>query len=55
MSSKYPSDNDDQIQEILKFCHHLEDVVGLEINQNIAAEIWIKHYAESWRNRHPLT
>ncbi|MGL1933701.1 MAG: hypothetical protein OCD01_01705 [Fibrobacterales bacterium] len=55
MSSKYPSDNDDQIQEILNFCHHLEDVVGQEINQNIAAEIWIKHYAESWRNRHPLT
>jgi hypothetical protein len=55
MSAQYPSDNGDQVQEILKFCQHLEDVIGQEINENIAAEIWIKHYAESWRNRHPFS
>ena len=54
MSSSNRSDNNQQIAEILKFCHHLEDVIGHEINPDIAANIWIRRFAQSWRNQHPF-
>jgi hypothetical protein len=54
MTPRNSSDNNQQVAEILEFCHHLEDVIGHAINPDIAAHIWIRKFAKSWRNDHPF-
>ena len=48
-------DNYDQLSKILKYQEHLSTVVGKEIDNNVAAQIWIRKYAEVWRLKHPVS
>jgi len=46
-------DNALQIDEIHKYQYHLSQILGREIDEDTAAWIWIRKYAESWRLMHP--
>ena len=46
-------DNEKQVCEITKYQQHLAELIGREIDKDIAAGIWIRKYAEIWRLRHP--
>jgi hypothetical protein len=47
-------DNEKQVKEITRYQRYLADVVGREIDKNIAARIWIRKYAKVWRLTHPF-
>ena len=44
-------DNSKQIAEIRKYRLRLSKILRKEIDEDIAAEIWIRKYAEAWRLR----
>lgn len=45
-------DNFLQIDEIKKYQRHLQEVTGEEVDEEVAALIWIRKYAHDWRLRH---
>lgn len=47
-------DNILQIIEIHKYRTYLYNLLGMDIDFEISARIWIKKYAEIWRLRHPI-
>jgi len=54
MGMQQHSDNNQQVAEIIKFCSHLEEMIGHAINPEVAAHIWIRKFAKAWRNEHPF-
>jgi hypothetical protein len=48
-------DNEKQVWEIAKYQQYLADLIGKEIDKDIAARIWIRKYAQIWRLRHPAS
>jgi hypothetical protein len=48
-------DNEKQVWEIAKYQQYLAEMVGKEIDKDVAARIWIRKYAKAWRLRHPAT
>lgn len=47
-------DNEKQVWEIVKYRQYLAELIGKEIDKDVAARIWIRKYAKIWRLRHPL-
>jgi hypothetical protein len=45
-------DNKLQIEEIRKYRHYLSQLLGYDIDEDTAAGIWIRKYAETWRLTH---
>jgi hypothetical protein len=48
-------DNEKQVWEIAKYQQYLAELIGREIDKDIAARIWIRKYAKIWRLRHPIS
>jgi hypothetical protein len=48
-------DNEKQVSEITKYQRYLAELIGKEIDSDIAARIWIRKFAKLWRLRHPVT
>jgi hypothetical protein len=46
-------DNEKQVWEIARYQHYLAEMIGKDIDKDIAARIWIRKYAKIWRLRHP--
>jgi hypothetical protein len=44
-------DNSLQIEEIKRYQRHLEELTGEKVDEEIAALLWIRKYAHSWRLR----
>jgi hypothetical protein len=47
-------DNEKQVWEIARYQQYLTELIGKEIDKDIAAGIWIRKYAKVWRLRHPV-
>jgi hypothetical protein len=47
-------DNEKQVWEIAKYQQYLAEMIGKEIDKDVAARIWIRKYAKVWRLRHPI-
>jgi len=47
-------DNMLQIEEIKRYREHLVEMVGMNVDYEAAAMIWIRNYAKMWRLRHPV-
>jgi hypothetical protein len=48
-------DNEKQVSEITRYQRYLAELIGKEIDSDIAARIWIRKFAKLWRLKHPLT
>jgi len=46
-------DNSSQIAEIRKYRERLSRMVGHDIDDDVAAQLWIRTYARLWRLTHP--
>jgi hypothetical protein len=47
-------DNLEQVFEIEKYQNYLSGLCGKDIDENIAARIWIRKNAELWRLHHQV-
>jgi hypothetical protein len=45
-------DNLLQIDEIKKYQRYLQENTGEDVDEEMAALIWIRKYANQWRSRH---
>jgi hypothetical protein len=45
-------DNTLQIEEIKKYQRHLSEITGETVDEEVAALLWIRKYAQVWRLQH---
>ena len=48
-------DNHIQIEEIRKYRQYLSEILGEDIDEEVAARIWVMRYAEIWRMKQNST